>query len=196
MEEILVPFPEPLLPLTQVRSTLLVASLAGLKQAGFGERYMKELPAEHHAVMRDMPAGVWVPVHVAEAHYGACDRLGLKTQEVLAMGNRVAEATAQVFLKLVLRTAREAGATPWVVLGNSQRYWSRYYDGSAVCVWKVGPKEGRLEVRASSLAAFGYWRVAFGAILNSLAAPFCTKSYVTERPRPGSGGALYRVAWA
>ncbi len=173
-----------------------MASLAGLKQAGFTERYLARLPTELHMVVRDMPAGLWIAANVAEAHYEACDRMGLTSQETLAMGNRVGEATARVFMKLALRTAREAGATPWVVLVNSQRYWSRYYDGSAVSVTKTGPKEGRLEVGASSLARCAYWRAAFGAILAALAAPFCTKAYVSERPQPSRTGALYRIAWA
>jgi hypothetical protein len=196
LEEVLIPFPQPLLPLTRVRSTLLIASLNGLKQAGHADRYFGILAADRHAAMRALPAGIWVPAGVAEAHYGACDALGLTQLEIHAMGNTVATVTAQVFLQLVLRTAKEAGTTPWAVLGNSPRYWARYYDGSAVRLTKLGPKEAHLEVGGSSLAAFPYWRTAFGAILVALAAPFCTKAYVRELKQPSRSGALYRLAWA
>jgi hypothetical protein len=196
VEEVLVPFPEVLVPLTQVRSTLLIASLNGLKQSGLAERYFARLPAALHADMRDLPAGIWVPASLAQTHYGTCEALDLTPQEIQAMGSSVATVTAQVFFRLVLRTAREAGATPWTILGNSHRYWSRYYDGSAVSLTKLGPKEAHLEIRATPLARFAYWRGAFRAILVALAEPFCAKAYVRELAQPSATGAMYRVAWA
>ncbi len=196
MEEVLVPFPSPLVPLARVRSTLLIASLNGLRNAGLGERYFARLPADRHAEMQTLPAGIWVPASLGELHYRTCDGLALSQHEIHAMGNTVATVTAQVFLQLVLRTAREVGTTPWAVLVNSQRYWNRYYDGSSVCLTKLGPKEAHLEVGGSSLATFPYWRTAFGAILVALAAPFCNKAYVREMRQPNRTGALYRLAWA
>lgn len=193
--ETLVPFPEPLAPLTRVRSTLLIASLSALKERGLTDRYFVRLPPSDHAAITELSAGVWIPVTIAEAHYDACNALGLTPTEIDGLGNAVATVTAGVFMQLVLRTAREAGATPWAILGNSGRYWARYYEGSAVCVTKLGPKEAHIEVRASSLAGCSYWPVAFRAILHSLITPFCRKAYVRELAPPSRSGALYRLSW-
>lgn len=195
MEETIIPFPEPLAPLTRVRSTLLVASLTALKDRGLIDRYYACLPREDRASVTDLSAGTWIPARTAEAHYAACDALALTPLEIEGMGNAVGVVTARVFMQLVLRTAREVGATPWVILGNSPRYWGRYYEGSAVALTKLGPKEARLEVRASSLAAYSYWRGALRSILYSLAVPFCQKAYVRELSPPSRSGAAYRLSW-
>ncbi len=195
MEEMIVPFPQPLAPLTRVRSTLLVASQRGLKARGLLDRYFACVSPTDRAALEELSAGIWVPATLAEVHYGACEALALPATEIEQLGGAVAELTARVFMQLILRTAREAGATPWVILGNSRRYWGRYYEGSGVGVTKVGPKEARLEIRASSLAAYAYWRGAFRAILHSLCAPFCQKAYVRELPPPSRTGAVYRLSW-
>ena len=136
-----------------------------------------------------------MPVALADAHYAACDALALTPAEIDGLGNAVATVTARVFMQLVLRTSREAGATPWVILGNSRRYWSRHYDGSGVGLTKVGPKEARIEIRASPLAAHSYWRGAFRAILHAIVVPFCQKAYVRELSPPSRSGAMYRISW-
>jgi hypothetical protein len=120
----------------------------------------------------------------------------LTHDEVLAVGNAVGKLLSKTSVALVMRLATEGGATPWAVLQNSQRYWARNYLGSAVGVFKNGPKEGRLEVVANQLARFTYWRVGLGGILTALCGAFCRTIYVREAPkRPDRDSVIYRLSW-
>ena len=50
----------------QVRSTLLTASLQGVRHMGWEDRYFAALPHELHDQMRLLTAGTWVPIgHIA-----------------------------------------------------------------------------------------------------------------------------------
>ena len=196
--ETLVPFPEDrdkIPPVTQVRSTLLGSSLLALRERGLESRYLAHLPEAHKDTLLYMHAGTWVGVDVAEAHYGACDAMMLSQPEILAVGNVVGKLLTKASVALVTRLATEGGATPWSLLQNAQRYWGRSYVGSAVGVFKLGPKEGRLEVVANQLASFAYWRVALRGILTEMCGAFCRTVYVREESSRAKDAVTYRMSW-
>ena len=198
-EETFVPFPterDKIKRVTQVRSTLLGSSLLALRERGLEPRYLEHLAPEHKDTLLYMHAGTWVAVDFAEAHYAACDAMMLTQAEILAMGNAVGKLLAKTSIALVTRLAKEGGATPWSLLQNSQRYWGRNYLGSAVAVFKLGPKEGRLEVAGNQLARFAYWRVALGGILAAMCGAFASTVYVREESIRPRDGVRYRLSWA
>src|SRR5712671_1498685 len=75
---------------TEFRSTWITASQGTLKARGHRERYEALVAPEHRDVLLNIIAGEWLPMEVARAHYTACDRLGLASDELLEIG---AEAT-------------------------------------------------------------------------------------------------------
>ena len=148
-EEVHLPFPAPskaLVPLTtQFRSTWLTSSVRAVKSRGRWDDYLVALPRQHHDAVENSVAGVWLPVDVAIAHYDACDKLNFTPMELFVIGGEVhTTAQASVFSMLV-KLATGAGATPWTAASQFNRLWSRVWIGGGVAVYKLGPKEARLE---------------------------------------------------
>ena len=199
VEEPIIPLPAAegaIPPLREVASALLGASFLALRQRGHEARYLELLPRELHSTVLYSPAGLWLPVTVAEAHYAACDSLALPASDVLTMGNAFGVAMAKTRFAVLAKLAKEGGATPWTIMPHTPRIWSKMYRGGAIGVTKLGPKEARFEVVATSLARFTYWRTALRGILTTVLGPFCKT--VLAREVPGSTNAMrvgYRVSW-
>jgi hypothetical protein len=62
-------------------------------------------------------------------------------------------------------------------------------------VWKLGPKEARLEWVQQPIARVPYFRAAFGAFAQSICSLFARKLYVRELPQARSSEVSYRVSW-
>lgn len=199
-EEIHLPFAAPRATIrdaTHFRSTWLTASQASVRERGYGERYAELLPPKHKEQLLGIIAGVWMPMEVAWAHYATCDRLELSTAELVDIGlgaTRRANATA---LSFAVRVARGAGVTPWTILAQLQRIWDRTcMGGGGVAVWKLGPKEARLEVVGFPLAELRYNRITFRGIVGATVELFCEKLYVKEIPELCDRRSLgFRLSW-
>ena len=163
-----------------VRSTLIAASIQALRQRGLYERWLANLSPEWRDRLVMIPAGVWLPIDHAEAHYAACDRLGLVDDDILGMGNAVAELTQKTAFSLAARLVREAGATPVTMLGIMPRLWGRLFTEGAVGATQTGPKDARFSAEGISLAQFRYWRVGFRGIIFALVKPMCRTLIVRE----------------
>jgi hypothetical protein len=201
MREILVDFPVPrarIHPCTSTRSTLLGSSILALRERHHFDRWNEVVDPRFREAILYTPAGVWMPIAAGEAHYAACDRLALSPEEILAMGNAVARFTQKTVLALALRLAHETGTTPWMILDQTPRLWARLYQGSALSLHKVGPKDAELHFVGNSLARFAYWRTGLCGIIHALVEPFATKSYVREMivARAEDHPVAYRVSWA
>jgi hypothetical protein len=200
MRDMLVELPTPRAQLpacTSVRSTLLGSSILALKERGHFERWKSLIDPDARDPILFTPAGVWMPVAVAQAHYDACDRLHLPQDEIIGMGNAVARLTQQTVLSLALRLATQTGTTPWMALAYSPRLWSRLYQGSGVEIAKVGPKDAEFLTIGNPLGKFAYWRTGLRGILMSVVSPFATKVYVREMRPPDAGDhpVPYRISW-
>lgn len=183
---------------SQVRSTLVVASLQALRERGLFDRYVAHVNASFRDILIYLAPGVWLPIDVAKEHYAACDGLGLRTDEVLAIGNSVGRATQKSGMSMILHTASEGGVTPWTVFANAQRFWSRLYVGSAMSVTKHGPKDARFLAVRNPLAKYAYWRTGLRGIISAVGQPFCSKIVVAEArpPNDRESSVGYRVSWA
>ena len=200
IEEIFLPFrvPEPTLgQATHVRSTLIASSIASLRQHGLFERYQPLLSPRHRDAVLSTVAGVWLPMDVARAHYEACDGLGLRTEEQVQIGMEVSAKIHETFLGTVLRMAKQAGVTPWVLLGRGHQMFARLFDGGGgLRVIKYGPKEARADVCGVPLLAVPYFRHAMRGIYHAGVSIFCEKAYVLEIARDSAPtrGAL-KLSW-
>jgi len=135
-------------------------------------------------------------VGVAMAHYEACDRLAFSPSELFAIGKEVhTYAQAGVF-KMLVSLATGAGATPWTAFSQAHRLWDRVWVGGGVGIFKLGPKEARVEITAWPCSRSTYIRHAMRGVVTGMLEIFCSKVYLTEIPRfctPTSLG--YRCAW-
>jgi len=199
-EEVLVPFRAPpgSVPLvTRVRSTLITSSVQALRRRGHEAAYFARLSPDHAKEVSGLIAGVWLPLGLAMAHYGAIDALPLTATERLEMGNEVSTQVQASVLATFARAATNVGVTPWTGLSQFQRLYDRLMDGGACAVTRVGPKEARVEVVQNALVGISYFRTAFRGFIVASCELFTKKVYGYDIARLCSPTTVgYRLAWA
>jgi hypothetical protein len=196
-EEIIVAFParrEAIPPATLYRSTWLFSSLETLRARGHFDAYRRQLRSHEEAILSTL-VGVWLPMEVARAHYEACDRLGLSEAEQFAMGDAVSERMKGTLLSTAVKAARGVGVTPWTILPQLERLCRRGTSGGGTAVFKLGPKEVRVEFVGVELFDIDYFRHAFRGVLHSVGSLFCEKGYIHDLPRRRRGDANFRMQW-
>jgi hypothetical protein len=183
-------------PCSRVKSTLLVGSLQALRSRGHGEAYLGHIDPRVAETISAVGVPQWLPIDIAEAHYAACDALGLTVDEMMKVGAIVAP-TAASGVRVILRAAQTTGATPWTVLERAPTYWARMYDGSELSVSKTGPKDATIFVRGNALARYAYWRTGLRGIIVELARALSTMAYARESPARAMvhDAVTYKLSW-
>jgi hypothetical protein len=197
--EVVLPFPDDpleLAPARNYRSTWVLSSLSALKEFGHYERYLTLLPPQHHQTVLFAVAGLWLPMPVARAHYDACEALGLTHEQQVEMGMSVGKRAQGTILSTAVAMAKVSGVTPWTVLPQYDRLYRRGVDGGACAVFKLGPKEARIEFVGCELFDVAYFRTAFCGVLLNIASLFCTKAYVHDETRRPRANAAFKFQWA
>ncbi len=166
-DECLIALPAQVDRVSQVRSTLIQSSLNALRQQGHFADYEARLDPVHRERVLGSLGPEWLPLEVAEAHYQACDQLGLTPEQVQRMGEDVGDRIQGTFLGTLVRKARMVGLTPWLLLGQFERLWERLMTGGGVALYKVGPKDARVEIYNLPLARFPYFRSAFCGVIST-----------------------------
>lgn len=184
-------------PITHVRSTLIASSLMALKERDLFSRYLERLPANLHESILQSVAGSWLPLEVGMAHYAAAEGLALSPQEQFEIGSSVAERVQNGMLGTLVRVAKTAGVTPWTGLEQFQRLWDRLLQGGGGAVWRLGPKEARVEIHGVPMVSFAYFRNGWRGMFAGSGSLFVSKVYVTEIARKTTATSMaLRVAWA
>jgi hypothetical protein len=198
-EEVLLPFGgtrhQPP-PARSVRSTVLVTSQRAMRARGYYDGYLAMLDDAHREELVSITAGSWLPVEVAIAHYAACDRLAIDRDVIREIGAESGRFLNQTVLSTVFKLSREAGVSPWTALPHTNRLIGRTWEGSTAGVFKIGPKEARLEWIGQPTAAIPYFRIAFGGFIQGILSLFADVVHVRELARccgPSSLG--YRCSW-
>ncbi len=186
----------PHLPLSRVRSTLLVASYKMVKTIGREEDYLRALPLEHRATITGAVAGTWLEIAPAMAHYRACDSLGLTPDAQVDIGRTVGAQIRGTLFGTIVNLSKEAGVTPWAVLPAVPRWWPRVFEGSYISIWKLGPKDSRLDVSGLPFVDVPYFFNALRGQIMGMLDLFCTRTYVNARGHFGPGAASMRIQWA
>jgi hypothetical protein len=195
--ELLFETPLPHVPLRRVRSTLLVASYKMVQKLGREGEYLRALPREHHQGITGAVAGTWVEVDLAMAHYLACESLGLSTEAQVDIGRTVGAQIRGMLFGTIVFLSKEAGVSPWSMLPAVPRLWPRLFDGTGISLWKLGPKETRLNVHGLPLLEVPYFRNGLRGQIMGMLDLFCTRTYVTAgTPNAGTGTASLRIQWA
>jgi hypothetical protein len=164
---------------THIRGIVLTKSMENLVRAGLKDRYLRELEPELHESMRFVIASSWVPIELARAHYGACDRMRLGDRTTDELGELMAASMGGTLFASLLRATRSAGMESlWTVLKQNDRLWDRMYQGGGVTVIKLGPKDLTLENHGISLAESRHFRAAYRAYWAALGQLFAKAAYV------------------
>jgi len=76
--------------------------------------------------------------------------------------------------------------------------WDRVMVGGSGAVYRIGPKEARVEAHGIPLVKWGYFRNSWRGMFACAGELFCEKLYVTDISPPGAtsqGVFALRVAW-
>jgi len=196
--EVLIDFPQPLEPVTAVRSTLITSSLASLRTRGLFERYDKLQRSPHRDMILSCVAGAWLDIEVAAAHYQACDALGLARDEQIDIGKDVSKRIHETFLRTILSAARGVGLTPWVLLSRSDSVQTRLNRGGGVRLTRLSPRAARIELAKHPLLELTYFRNGllgiYLAAVELMASNANGQLILAESQRPGERTVL-RVDW-
>jgi hypothetical protein len=184
---------------TQIRSTLLAGSVQTLRAKGYFDLYRAALPNELHDGILQAVAGSWMPIEIGMAHYAACEAIGLTPLEQFNNGREVSLRVQNTMLGVLARTARTLGnVTPWTGLEHFQRMWDRVMCGGSGAVYRIGPKEARVEAHGNPLVQWAYFRNSWRGMFACAGELFCDKLYVTDiSPAGAARQALFvlRIAW-
>jgi hypothetical protein len=200
-EEVIVPFDAPTRDratlATHVRGTIILGSQRSLRARGLFDRYLANVPVAAQDELTSMTGTRWVPMDVCLAHYRACDALGLERAQIFEIGSEAGRFDIETVLSNVIKLTREVGVTPWTAFSNVNRLMPRTWQGSTCGVFKIGPKEGRIEWIGQPAASIPYFRHAFGGMIHGILTLFCRLGYVREIAPLCTATTLgYRVSWA
>ena len=180
-----------------VRGSLIASSLQTLRELGYFERYSAKLPAAYRDEVLFVLASSWLPMKIAEAHYRACEELGLDEAQLTANGEAVSRRIMGTYLATMTRTGRNMGTlSPWLPLKQYHRVCERIIDGGSFVVSEVGPKDALVETRGLPLFQFRYFRMAALGVFRGAAGMFAKTCYVRELPsRVNSEQLVVSVSW-
>lgn len=149
-------------PVDAVRSTLIASSLLALRDLALEGRYFEHLPEVHHATIRSLGVGEWLPVELVAAHYAAYDAMCLTEAQIARIAATSQRRTNGTMLRALGAIVRQVGGLSSSLLVNHvPRLWERSFRGGYVLVEPLGAKDVRL--RISGLRAIGespYFRSA------------------------------------
>jgi hypothetical protein len=195
-EEIVIALPGEVPIATYVRGSLLCSSLQSLRKRGLGDRYLQALAPQHREPMLGMTAALWAPIDLAVGHYHACDRLQLTRDVIEDIGAESGAFLHGSVVSVLVKGAREMGATPWTIITKLDKLRDRLWRGSAWAIYRLGPKEARLEWHGQPCASSPYYCTAFGAFASATIRPFARMVIARHLAERSTTAMLaYRVSW-
>jgi hypothetical protein len=200
--KLLVDHVSPLGPrVTNVRGSLLLASLKLLKESGHYPTYEADLPKEFRDTIVYALAASWLPSAAFVAHYDTVDRLNLSDVQLSRVGEAVGAQILDGLFGSLVRTARNAGAEAgiWIALKQVERIWTRIYQGGGVAVVQTGPKDAIVEVSGLPIAipTSRFFRISHSAFMRGsvmLVARACFVKPVPAR-KPHAETFAVSVSW-
>jgi hypothetical protein len=167
-----------------------------LRGRGYSDAYLAALDPKWHEAIATLTAATWLPIELAMAHYQACDSLGLSRATIESIGGESGLFVNQTVLRVVANASKAAGVTPFFALGQANTLLVRTWVGTSMAVWRLGPKEARLDWVQQPLMRYPYFRTAFGAFTAAICALFAMTLYAREMPaRTKDDEASYRISW-
>jgi hypothetical protein len=178
-----------------VRSTLLCFGLQELRARNRIDDYRRALPTWAHAAIFEAVAGVWLPIEVVMAHFGACESLDMSAQECFDIGGASGRRLSTSSLGALARMATQVGASPSTVLAVYHRLWSRVFDGGVVDITTVGPKEAIIAYRDLPFAKFAYCQHTLRGANDSAFRLVAKTLYLRALPGNTDDSFALRLSW-
>jgi hypothetical protein len=184
---------------TDVRAIVIQGAHAQLKAAGHYDDYLKHLPALHAETASQSLASTWIPAECLVAHYQALESMGLSDTQIASIAEQLGASLFDQLFATIVRTIRAAGGGSGIWFGFKQtdRIWSRVYNGGACRIAQVGPKDAlytisglpSISTRASRLSQCAFLR---GVL--SISAKACVVKVVTSS-QSGPDALTLAISW-
>jgi hypothetical protein len=187
--------PEPLERATDIRGSVIVNSQMEVRARGHEDRYWERVPEPERPALRTVIAPTWVPMRLALVHYRAMEALRLPRDEIVDIGGAAALRLQKSFIGTLIRSSRDLGAKPEMLLGRLDRIVGRAVRGGGVCAERVGLKDGRIELHAIPIADVPYVRAGWEGMILQSALLVAKAVRIRELPRPGPEAAAYLISW-
>jgi hypothetical protein len=122
----------------------------------------------------------------------------MTTDAFVGRGRGVVETVARVWELVSARRPRGAGVTPYTLFPHFQRMWDRTFEGGAVAIYGLGPKEVQFESLKTPLYASRFFRNGMRGAAMGMLDLFCVRSWVKEIPtkQPLEALCVFRAQWA
>ena len=153
---------------TDVRAIVIQGALSQLKTAGHYDDYLKHVSAAYAETASQSLASTWIPVECVVAHYQALESMGLSDTQIASIAEQLGASLFDQLFATIVRTIRAAGGGSGIWFGFKQtdRIWSRLYNGGACRIAQVGPKDAlytisglpNISARASRLSQCAFMR--------------------------------------
>jgi hypothetical protein len=198
MNQVFLPFSRsPVEPVTEVRSTLLLAGIQSVRAQGLYPQYSDVLSPEVRERIVGLAGGIWVPVELAVAHYSALDRLAIGRHTIEALGAEVAERTWKHILAPVLARAKRIGPKPWEAFSYTHETVKLNWRGGDVQITKEGETQALYEWVGQPCANVPYFVTSFGSFMRALTNLFSSRAHSSVVPERSSPTTIaLRLSWA
>lgn len=174
---------------TAVRGILIQSRIKQLEAHGHLEDYVALLPEDQRELVLQGLAASWLPFDTFMAHFNALEGLRLNDAMIAAMSEPMGAGLFDMMFAGLIRVARNSGAEigVWMGLQQSDRVFSRMYQGGFYKVTQVGPKDAIVEVGGMPFAQFRYFRTSHCCFMRGIFS-FSTRACVCK-PLPAGRGA-------
>jgi len=183
-------------PVKRIRSQWIASSLRAVRERSLMDKYLAKLPPERHLAIRSTPVHEWLPAETVVAHYAALDALALPTEDILNIGSSVVLHGHGKAIEVALKVIPTSVFNVFSVLGRADRLWDRAFDGGAPFVFRLGPKEARIDVVGLPFSHLHYPRVAIRGVITGVMRLLVKTVYVNDVTTFSTGNTLsYAVSW-
>jgi hypothetical protein len=180
---------------THVRSTLLQSSVQTLKDNGFFDRYQAALSPRYRDEILLTLAPTWHPIEVAMAHYEAWEALGFSLDELRAISESVSTRIMGTFVATMVRSSRNAGATPWFPLSQYDKLWRRLFMGGSVRITERGPKDAMVESHGLAMFEGRCFPISYQGVVRTAMLLFAKNVFARTLPCKQRGSHVAAYSW-
>jgi hypothetical protein len=197
MSQVFLPYSRsPVEPVTDVRSTLLLAGIQSVRAKGLYPEYSDVLSPEVRESIVGLAGGIWVPVELAVAHYSAMDRLAIDRLTIEALGADVAQRTWKHILAPVFARAKRIGPKPWEAFSHAQETVKLNWRGGDIQIIKETETQALYEWAGQPCANVPYFVTSFGSFMRALTNLFSSRAYCSVVPERSSPTTIaIRLSW-
>jgi hypothetical protein len=166
---------------THVRGTLLAGSRQALRSTEQKQRYDSVLDPAYADAMLNLVVASWVPMEVARAHYEAMEAMGYTYEEQRENGRMVAQRIQNSFVGTIIRGLKASGSlSVWPLLERVEMAYVRLAQGGGTQLYKLGPKDARVEFHGLPLLDIPYIRAGLEGMIESTLGLVTRKVYASQ----------------